>query len=109
MPLNFTRSWMDDDLNQWRDTCARFVEEELVADDEAARKRGNVGRGLWTKAGALGLLCRRQHSGAGDAAAPAPGSGRRLRSGTAGGSRSTSSRGRQPAATLRRSTALGWA
>ncbi len=57
MPLNFTRSWMDDDLNQWRDTCARFVEEELVADDEAARKRGNVGRGLWSKAGALGLLC----------------------------------------------------
>ena len=57
MALSFTRSWMDDDLNQWRDTCARFVEEELVADDEAARKRGNVGRGLWTKAGQLGLLC----------------------------------------------------
>jgi acyl-CoA dehydrogenase len=57
MPLTFNRSWMDDDLNQWRDTCARFVEEELVADDEAARKRGNVGRGLWSKAGALGLLC----------------------------------------------------
>ncbi len=57
MPLNFSRSWMDEDLNQWRDTCARFVEEELVADDEAARKRGNVGRGLWSKAGALGLLC----------------------------------------------------
>jgi len=57
MPLNFTRSWMDDDLNQWRDTCARFVEKELVADDAAARQRGNVGRGLWTKAGELGLLC----------------------------------------------------
>ena len=57
MPLNFSRSWMDDDLTQWRDTCARFVAEELVPDDEAARKRGNVGRGLWTKAGALGLLC----------------------------------------------------
>ena len=57
MPLNFARSWMDDDLNQWRDTCARFVEKELVADDAAARQRGNVGRGLWTKAGELGLLC----------------------------------------------------
>ena len=57
MPLNFARSWMDEDLEQWRSTCARFVEEELVADDEAARKRGNVGRGLWTKAGSLGLLC----------------------------------------------------
>ena len=57
MPLNFARSWMDDDLNQWRDTCARFVEKELVADDAAARQRGNVCRGLWTKAGELGLLC----------------------------------------------------
>jgi acyl-CoA dehydrogenase len=57
MPLNFSRSWMDADLDQWRDTCARFVEEELVADDEAARKRGNVGHAVWRKAGELGLLC----------------------------------------------------
>ncbi len=57
MPLNFNRSWMDDDLNQWRDTCARFVETELVADDDAARKRGNVGQAVWRKAGELGLLC----------------------------------------------------
>ncbi len=57
MAMTFHRSWMDEDLQQWRDTCARFVEEELVADDEAARKRGHVGRGLWSKAGQLGLLC----------------------------------------------------
>jgi len=57
MPLNLTRSWTNPDLDLWRDTCARFVEEELVADDEAARKRGHVGHAVWRKAGALGLLC----------------------------------------------------
>ena len=57
MPLNFSRSWMDADLDQWRATCARFVETELVADDAAARQRGNVGHAVWRKAGELGLLC----------------------------------------------------
>jgi len=57
MALNLTRSWTNPDLDLWRDTCARFVEEELVPDDEAARKRGNVGHAVWRKAGALGLLC----------------------------------------------------
>ena len=57
MALSFARSWTDEDLNRWRDTCARFVAEELLPDDEAARKRGNVGLGVWQKAGALGLLC----------------------------------------------------
>jgi acyl-CoA dehydrogenase len=57
MPLNLTRSWTTPDLDLWRDTCARFVEQELVADDEAARKRGNVGHAVWRKAGELGLLC----------------------------------------------------
>ncbi len=57
MPLNFNRSWTDEDLDRWRDTCARFVEDELLPDDAAARERGNVGMALWRKAGALGLLC----------------------------------------------------
>ena len=57
MALTFTRSWSDEDLDRWRDTCARFVEAELLPDDEAARARGNVGLGLWRKAGTLGLLC----------------------------------------------------
>jgi acyl-CoA dehydrogenase len=57
MPLTFTRSWTDEDLDRWRDTCARFAEDELVPDDAAARERGNVGAALWRKAGALGLLC----------------------------------------------------
>ena len=57
MPLTFTRSWTDEDLDRWRDTCSRFVEDELLPDDAAARERGNVGMALWRKAGALGLLC----------------------------------------------------
>jgi acyl-CoA dehydrogenase len=57
MALTFTRSWTDEDLDRWRDTCVRFVEEKLVPDDEAARARGNVGIDLWRQAGALGLLC----------------------------------------------------
>ena len=57
MALTFTRSWTDEDLDRWRDTCVRFVEGELVPDDAAARERGNVGAALWRKSGALGLLC----------------------------------------------------
>ena len=57
MPLNFTRSWSDEDLDRWRDTCARFCDTELLPDDEAARQRGNVGHAVWRKAGELGLLC----------------------------------------------------
>ena len=57
MALTFTRSWTDEDLDRWRDTCVRFVEDELQPDDDAARARGNVGAGLWRKAGELGLLC----------------------------------------------------
>ncbi len=57
MALTFTRSWADEDLDRWRDTCSRFVEQELQPGDEAARKLGNVGKDLWRKAGELGLLC----------------------------------------------------
>ena len=57
MTLNTTRSWTNEDLDLWRDTCVRFVEQELQPDDEAARQRGNVGHAVWRKAGELGLLC----------------------------------------------------
>ena len=57
MPLTLTRSWSDEDLDRWRETCVRFVEQELQPDDEAARQRGNVGHALWRKAGELGMLC----------------------------------------------------
>jgi len=57
MPIQFRRSWTDPDLDQYRDTVVRFLEEEMQPEDEAARKRGHVGHEIWRKAGALGLLC----------------------------------------------------
>jgi len=57
MPLNLQRSWSTPDLDLWRDTCARFADEHLLPDDEAARQRGHVGHAVWRTAGKLGLLC----------------------------------------------------
>jgi acyl-CoA dehydrogenase len=50
-------TWMDEDLAIFRDTVARFVETEMVPNDERWRKQQNVGKEIWRKAGALGLLC----------------------------------------------------
>ena len=57
MPITFERSWTDPDLDQDRDTVVRFIEEHMLPDDEAARKRGHVGHEIWRKAGTTGLLC----------------------------------------------------
>ena len=57
MPIEFRRSWSDPELQQYRDTVVRFIHEHMLPDDEAARKRGHVGRELWRQAGATGLLC----------------------------------------------------
>jgi acyl-CoA dehydrogenase len=57
MPIDLSRSWSDPDLELYRDTVVRFIEEELAPGDAAARQRGNVGHAIWRKAGELGLLC----------------------------------------------------
>lgn len=57
MAIDFSRSWMNEELAMYRDTVIRFIENEMVPEDEAARKRGHVGADLWRKAGELGLLC----------------------------------------------------
>lgn len=57
MAIEFRRSWTDPDLDQYRSTVVRFIEEHMLPDDEAARKRGHVGHALWRKAGEVGLLC----------------------------------------------------
>ena len=57
MTLDTKRSWSDPDLNLYRDTVVRFIEEHMVPDDEASRKRGHVGHEIWRKAGEFGLLC----------------------------------------------------
>lgn len=57
MPITFRRSWTDPDLEQYRDTVVRFIDEHMLPGDEAARKNGHVGHALWRKAGETGLLC----------------------------------------------------
>ncbi|CAB5708005.1 Acyl-CoA dehydrogenase, short-chain specific [Delftia tsuruhatensis] len=57
MPLTFTRSWSDPDLDSLRATAVRFIESEMQPQDEAARKQGHVGHAIWRRAGELGLLC----------------------------------------------------
>jgi acyl-CoA dehydrogenase len=57
MPLQFSRSWSDPDLDTYRASVARFIEAEVLPDDAAARKRGDVGHAVWRKAGELGFLC----------------------------------------------------
>ncbi len=57
MPLTFTRSWSDPDLDSLRATAVRFIETEMQPQDEAARKQGHVGHAIWRRAGELGLLC----------------------------------------------------
>lgn len=57
MPIEFRRSWSDEDLELYRDNVVRFIETEMLPHDEEARKQGHVGHALWRKAGALGLLC----------------------------------------------------
>lgn len=57
MPIHFRRSWSDPELEQYRSTVARFIEEFVVPGDEQARRQGHVGRELWRQAGKLGLLC----------------------------------------------------
>ena len=57
MPIQFKRSWSDPDLEQYRDTVVRFIEEQMLPGDEAARQQGHVGHALWRQAGETGLLC----------------------------------------------------
>ena len=57
MAIRFDRSWSDPDLDLYRDTVVRFIEEELAPGDETARRDGHVGHAVWRRAGELGLLC----------------------------------------------------
>ncbi len=57
MAIDFSPSWMNEELALVRDTAIRFIDSEMAPQDEAARKRGHVGHALWRRAGELGLLC----------------------------------------------------
>jgi acyl-CoA dehydrogenase len=56
MTIDLRPSWINEELEMIRDTAVRFVESEMLPDDEAARKRGHVGHELWRKAREVGLL-----------------------------------------------------
>jgi len=55
--MDFPRSWTNEELDRWRETCVRFITQELEPDDAASRERGHVGHAIWRRAGELGLLC----------------------------------------------------
>ena len=57
MAIDFSPSWMNEELALVRDTAIRFIDSEMAPQDEAARKAGHVGHALWRRAGQLGLLC----------------------------------------------------
>ncbi|MFC4260836.1 acyl-CoA dehydrogenase family protein [Marinobacter lacisalsi] len=57
MAIDLTPRWMNEELSIFRDSVARFLDTEMVLEDEAARKRGHVGHDLWLRAGRMGLLC----------------------------------------------------
>jgi acyl-CoA dehydrogenase len=49
--------WMDEDLAIFRDAASRFIDAEMVPNEDQWRKQQNVGKDIWRKAGAVGLLC----------------------------------------------------
>jgi long-chain-acyl-CoA dehydrogenase len=54
---DYVSPWMDEDLAIFRDAVARFIEAEMVPNENHWRKQQNVGKEIWRKAGATGLLC----------------------------------------------------
>ncbi|HMK86980.1 MAG TPA: acyl-CoA dehydrogenase family protein [Steroidobacteraceae bacterium] len=53
----YVSPWMDEELAIFRDTTSRFVEAEMVPNEPLWRKQQHVGKDIWRKVGALGLLC----------------------------------------------------
>ena len=49
--------WMDGDLLIFREAVTRFVDAEMVPNEEQWRKQQHVGKDIWRKAGEVGLLC----------------------------------------------------
>jgi acyl-CoA dehydrogenase len=49
-------SWMDAELESFRDAVRRFVADEITPHQDAWKKQQHVDRALWRKAGELGLL-----------------------------------------------------
>jgi len=50
------KRWMDSDLEMYRDTVRRFVQNEIAAHRDKWAEQQHVDRELWNKAGELGIL-----------------------------------------------------
>jgi acyl-CoA dehydrogenase len=64
----YVSPWLDEDLSIFRNAAARFLEAEMVPNEEQWRKQQHVGKDIWRKAGAMGFLCTdvpAQYGGAG--------------------------------------------
>jgi acyl-CoA dehydrogenase len=60
--------WMTDELEIFRDSVRRFIEQEFVPKQERWNRQQRVDRDAWDKAGAMGMLCPdipEQYGGAG--------------------------------------------
>ncbi len=54
---NYRPSWMDENLDIFRNSVSRFVENEMQPFDEKWREQGHIDKEVWRKAGAQGFLC----------------------------------------------------
>lgn len=54
---DYRPSWMDEDLDIYRNSVSRFVENEMQPHDERWREQGHIDKEIWRKAGAQGFLC----------------------------------------------------
>ena len=53
---NYKSPWMTSELQDFRDSVRRFVQEEVTPHQERWKAQQHVDRELWNKAGALGML-----------------------------------------------------
>ena len=57
MAYDFSPRWMNPELEAFQTSVEKFLDQEMVPQDEAARAQGHVGHELWRRAGELGMLC----------------------------------------------------
>jgi acyl-CoA dehydrogenase len=57
MPLTQRSSWLNDDLDAFRELAHAFCQKEIAPHQERFAEARQVDRGLWHKAGEVGLLC----------------------------------------------------
>lgn len=54
--MDYTSPWMNAELEGFRDAVRRFVETEIVPNQEHWRKQQHVDRAVWDKGGEMGIL-----------------------------------------------------